>query len=159
MTSCYVCRQELLAARRVCTQDGRYWIALSRGTKRNKEEHLHECSSGSTGVVEEQRGTSSLRDVPLVPPHETPDFQTAAPVCASSRTGAEPEQPALSPIAKTILATVTKEGVAPDDVERTANHAHPKAGALIKATINELLLSGKIGRVNGKLVASGETRP
>ena len=63
----------------------------------------------------------------------------------------------LSPVAKTILATVTKEGVAPDDLKRTANHAHPKAGlALIEATINELLLSGAIGRINGKLVAAGE---
>jgi hypothetical protein len=48
-------------------------------------------------------------------------------------------------------------GVDQETVERDAQRTHPKAGlALIQATINELLLSRAIAKVNGRLVAGRE---
>ena len=58
-------RQELVAAKQVNTQDGRYWLG---GTKRNKAEH---CSSLYPGIAvdeAEQSGTYPFRGCSSVPP-------------------------------------------------------------------------------------------
>jgi putative DNA primase/helicase len=63
-----------------------------------------------------------------------------------------------SPLAQTILATVNGTPMLREDLERAVSLAHGKAGpALIKATIDRLVLSGALGVVNGRLVA-GEAR-
>jgi hypothetical protein len=63
-----------------------------------------------------------------------------------------------SPLAQTALATVNGTPMLREDLERALSLAHGKAGpALIKATIDRLLLSGAIGVTNGRLVA-GEAR-
>jgi hypothetical protein len=63
-----------------------------------------------------------------------------------------------SPLAQTALATVNGTPMLREDLERALSLAHGKAGpALIKATIDRLLLSGALGVTNGRLVA-GEVR-
>jgi predicted P-loop ATPase len=59
-----------------------------------------------------------------------------------------------SPMAQTALATVNGTPMLREDLERALALAHGKAGpALIKATIDRLLLSGALGVTNGRLVA------
>jgi hypothetical protein len=63
-----------------------------------------------------------------------------------------------SPLAQTALATVNGTPMLREDLERALSLAHGKAGpALIKATIDRLLLSGALGVTNGRLVG-GEVR-
>ncbi len=60
-----------------------------------------------------------------------------------------------SPLAQTIIATLTGSLMTRADLERTVSHAHGKAGsALINATINNLLLSGAIAPQGNKLTAT-----
>lgn len=49
-------------------------------------------------------------------------------------------------------------GMARDELERAVNRAHPNAGERVPSTINALLLAGRIGKVNGRLVP-GENCP
>lgn len=122
-----------------------YPIAVNK--RSTNGQHVDSVDSGNGAVNESTKSTHPYRGVDSVDRDAQPQ-----PVHAGDKP--------LSPIAKTILATVTREGIAPDDLKRAANHAHPKAGpALIESTINALLLSGKIGCVNGRLVAGGETAP
>lgn len=59
-----------------------------------------------------------------------------------------------SPLAQTIIATLTGSLMTRADLERTVSHAHGKAGpAMIKATIDNLLLSGAIAPQGNKLGA------
>jgi KaiC/GvpD/RAD55 family RecA-like ATPase len=132
---------------------------IARETYRDSRRHACERYVIPTARVCASFETSAEVAQPKTPRAPMREFSHRG-VGINARTETDTEelaQPAYSPVAKTLLAAVTKEGVAPDDLKRTANRAHPKAGlALIEATINELLLSGAIGRINGKLVAAGE---
>jgi len=141
-------RQELVAAKQVSTEDGRYWLPAIRGTKRNKEEHCSPMFPGISVGGEEQRGTHSFRSVPLCSsPADTPTPE-------QTETGRKKIND-LSPLAKTIIATLHGTPMLREDLERIADHAHPKAGALVSATIDRLLLAGAIGKENGRLVTGG----
>ncbi|HOW76627.1 MAG TPA: VapE family protein [Candidatus Competibacteraceae bacterium] len=57
------------------------------------------------------------------------------------------------PLAQTILATLNGTPMLREDLERAVGLAHGKAGpALIKDTIDRLLLSGAMGKINGRLI-------
>jgi len=64
-----------------------------------------------------------------------------------------------SPLAQTILTTLNGSPMLREDLERAVGFLHGKAGAaLIKATIDRLLLSGVIGKINGRLIVQ-EAQP
>ena len=65
-----------------------------------------------------------------------------------------------SPYTRSILETLKASpgGTTRADLERRMNQAHPKAGALLKTTIDRLLLAGRIGKQNDRLVAVAEVR-
>ncbi len=69
-------RQDLVANGKVSTQDGRYWIPCPIGTKRDKTGQCPTLYPVDTAGKAGQDGTSSLKDVPNVPPADpgTDDF-------------------------------------------------------------------------------------
>lgn len=93
-----------------------------------------------------------------------PDKESFNPVATVAIVATFPDIPpprvsAHPNIAQTILATLTGTPMLREDLERAVNLAHGTAGpALVAATINTLLLSGAIGKVNGRLIVQ-EVRP
>ena len=78
--------------------------------------------------------------------------------------GTDHESQPESPIVRTIVNAVSvKDGITREELERTANRAHPKAGALVPATVNELLRSGRVvdsgGRLGLALIQGGMIKP
>lgn len=111
-------------------------------------QHVDSVDPGNAAVNESTKSTHSYRSVDFVDRDQQPQ-----------QTKPSDDKP-LSPIAKTVMAAMTKEGIAPDDLERMVARTHPKAGeGLIRAEVNSLLLSGKINRINGRLVVGGESSP
>jgi len=93
-------------------------------------------NSGTAGTA----GTA-FGDIP--PPRVSPETFSVAPDLTKS------------PIARTVRDTLTGSLLARADLERIVDRAHPKAGeALIRETINALLLSGAIAPQSGKLTAT-----
>ena len=64
-------RTELVAAGRVSTQDGRYWMPSLIGTKRDKTGHCPDLYPSKLVGLAGQNGTHSLKSVPYVPPTDT----------------------------------------------------------------------------------------
>ncbi len=136
-------RQELVAGQQVSTHDGLYWLPQLRGTKGNKGEHCTVLFPGIAVRGEEQRGTSPFRGCSFVPPP------------ADTPLAEQTEKPNLT---RSLTATRILDCLADDLAgmaeETLISAACGKAGtALTQATINALLLAGKIHRVNGRLVA------
>jgi hypothetical protein len=117
-------RDALVADGRVSTQDGRYWIPDPRGTKRNKTEHVPQCSAGTSGgevaESEEQSGTYSFRNVPHVPPVPPPVPPTSGKTTKPTPTNPPPPGPDIppdmpsAPPAETQSAPATCAAKAPD---------------------------------------------
>jgi hypothetical protein len=49
-------------------------------------------------------------------------------------------------------------GMIRDDLERLVARSHPTAGALIRASVDRLLLAGDITRINGRIKSSKAVR-
>ena len=71
---------------------------------------------------------------------------------------------ALSPVAATVqkILSAAPGGMLRDDLAKAVSRSHPTAGAMVDATINHLLLSGRIAPTNGRIALgaghSGEAR-
>ena len=135
-------RQELVAGKQVSTYDGRYWLPTTQRTRPDKSGQCPEMSAGIADGDPGQTRTHTYRGVSAVRcPSDTPLAE-------------QTEKPDLtkSPTATRILDCLADDpaGMAEEVLIKTVCG---KAGAaLVQATINALLLAGKIGRVNGRLM-------
>lgn len=71
-------RIDLIAKKRVSVSQDRFWIPDPRGTKRNKAEHVPQCSAGENMGEAERNGTSSFKGCSDVPPPCSPNEELPA---------------------------------------------------------------------------------
>ena len=59
-----------------------------------------------------------------------------------------------TPVAATVqkILSAAPGGMLRDDLAKAVSRSHPPAGAMVDATINHLLLSGRIAPTNGRIV-------
>lgn len=126
----------------------------------------HEFLTSSSRVPHEfLMSPSQVRNSPPPGPDILPDTASASPAETTSATKActdnEPDissaTPAPSIIEKRIVATLrpVPGGMSPDDLIRAIKNDKGSSPAMIQASIDHLLVSRVIGKVNGRLVAGG----
>lgn len=154
-------REKLVSAETVACSNGRYWIPANRTdrTDRTKPDICPGVSGLGMGTDRpDKTGHTPIRGVRLSGCPGSPDVAHDARVCAGSETNAELTQTNApspdSPLARRILAAFEgcPGGITHDDLARLVGNEKGASQAMIDAEVSRLLLAGKLGRVNGRLV-------
>ncbi len=115
---------------------------------------LAEAGKRESPPADSPPGPDILADIPTASPPET---QGKPSTCADKRPDMPSDKPAPPIIENRIVATLrpVPGGMSPDDLIRAIKNDRGCTPPMIQAAIDRLLVSRVIGKINGRLVASG----